>query len=159
MTDDPKPLSTSDDRPRFFSTLNGWIAGLTGLILAVAALFTAWDKLFPDAPGAPTLVSSNAASPAPTAAPKADDSDPSKYTGEGGVTMDWDFDTARWVLTDNGAKYYYDNVTSPDDTQVLAYDKDNRAYLRWPIKGGMAEERKDDKTGWEPYLKLNPPTD
>ncbi len=157
MADEPKPAPPSDDRPRFFRTLNGWIAGLTGVVLAFAGLFTACDKLFPDSPVKATTASNNAPAPTvATTAPKTDDSDPAKYTGEGGVTMDWDFDDARWILTDNGNKYYYDNITPPDDTEVLGYDKTNDAYLRWPLKGGLAQESKDDKKNWSDYVVLNP---
>jgi hypothetical protein len=142
----------ADERPPFFKSVNGWIAGLTGLVLALAALFTAFDRLFP---GQRTVaaVSSSAAT---AATPTADASAPSGYTGPGGVTMAWDSDETHWVLTDDGVQYYYEEVVSPDDAQVLAYDKTNHAYLRWPLKGGMAEESKDDKANWAPYLKLYP---
>jgi hypothetical protein len=155
MTDEPNPEPKPDNRPRFFSTLNGWMAGLTGLILAVAALFAAWDKLFPQHSAPPPASSTNVA---PVATIAADDSAPAKYFGDG-AKIEWDPDQTRWTLTDDSGTYYYDDVTSPDDTQVLGYDKTNGAYLRWPIKGGMAEESKDDKGSWTPYLKLSPAKD
>jgi len=158
MADEPKPGPGLDDRPPFFKTVNGWIAGLTGLVLAFAGLFTACDKLFPDEPKTVASTSNNTEAPAvtPLKTEKTDASAPSQYTGQNGVTMDWDFDETQWVLTDNDVKYYYEEVVSPDDTQVLGYDKTNQAYLRWPIKGGMAEESKNDKASWVPYLKLYP---
>ena len=57
MADEPRPAPGPDDRPPFFKTVNGWIAGLTGLVLAVAGLFTACDKLFPDDPRPPAASS------------------------------------------------------------------------------------------------------
>ena len=156
MADEPRPAPGPDDRPRFFKTVNGWIAGLTGLVLAVAGLFTACDKLFPDDPKPPAASSTNTAAPVAVVAVPKPDSVPTKYTGDGGVTMEWDFDQARWELTDNGVEYDYEEVVSPDDTRVLGYDKANSAYLRWPLKGGMAEESKDDKASWTSYINLTP---
>ena len=126
-------------------------------MLAFATLFTACEKLFPDDP-VPATASSSIAAPA-AAVPKADDSAPSKYAGNGGVTMEWNFDTAQWVLTDNGTEYDYDEVTSPDPTQILGYDKVNQAYLRWPLKGGLAQESKDNKANWSDYIELKPVAD
>ena len=158
MTDDPKLQSPGDDRPRPFKTLSGWVAGLTGLVLAIAGLFAAWDKLFPQHSAPPPASSNNVAPVATVATIAKDDSAPAKYFGDG-ARVEWDSNETRWTLTDDSGTYYYDDVTSPDDTQVLGYDKTNSAYLRWPIKGGMAEESKDDKASWTPYLKLSPAAD
>jgi hypothetical protein len=46
---------------------------------------------------------------------------------------------------------------SPVEDRVLAYDKTNDEYLRWPVKGGMSETSKDEAT-WTNWITLDPTT-
>ena len=158
MTDDPKPLSTLDDRPRVFSTVNGWIAGLTGLILALAALFTAWDKLFPDKPS-PTAASSNRAVDAPAVAVTPGDRPITSYTtGDGGTFR---LIEGMWVWTDKDANTYRYKEKSNDGVTTVAVlengsENGKDVYLRWPNAGGFALQSYDNQANWNQPVEIKP---
>ena len=71
--------------------------------------------------------------------------------------MEWVDD--KWVLTDADGTYEYEELVSMDDTRLLAFNRPNDSYLRWPVKGGMAEESTDEKETWKRYLELHPAAD
>ena len=59
------------------------------------------------------------------------------------------------MLTTSEGTYEYKEMLSPVEDRVLAYDKANDEYLRWPIKGGMSETSKDEAT-WTNWITLDP---
>lgn len=157
-----QPAETSDERPKIFKNINGWIAGVTGAVIALGGLATAVKQFMPDKKPATEQAASTAA-PAESAAPAAaadtsaeepDQGDPLVYEGDG-VKLEWTDE--EWLLTGKDGEYHYEDMYSPDDSKVLGYDKANNAYLRWPIKGGMSEEGSADKRTWTNYVELYPP--
>lgn len=71
-----------------------------------------------------------------------------------GVKLEWKGEE------DGDTRYHYDETYSPDENRYLAFGKANDTYLRWPIKGGMAEDGTADKHTWTNYIELyrpNPP--
>ena len=158
MDEQQPPKQDADGSPKFFKNINGWIAGVTGLVIALAGLATAYKQLFPQekAEAATAAAPAKAAQPAAatSAATAPDAGAPTVYEGDG-VKLEWTGD--EWLLTGKDGEYHYEDMYSPDETRVLAFDKTNSAYLRWPIKGGMSEEGSADKQSWKNYLNLDPP--
>jgi hypothetical protein len=157
-----QPADTSDERPKIFKNINGWIAGVTGAVIALGGLATAVKQFMPDKKPATEQVA-NTATPAKIPAPAAaadtsaeepDQGDPLVYEGDG-VKLEWTDE--EWLLTGKDGTYHYEDMYSPDDSKVLGYDKANNAYLRWPIKGGMSEEGSADKQTWTNYIEIFPP--
>lgn len=154
-----QPPAGDGGKPKIFQNVNGLIAGITGLLVALGGLAATWDKIFP---GKKEPVEQAAAAPAASAQPQAaaatasepEPGDPTLYEGDG-VKLEWSGN--EWLLTDDDTVYHYEEVFSPDETRILAYDKANNAYLRWPVKGGMAEEGSADKQLWSNYAEIYPP--
>jgi hypothetical protein len=158
MTDEPKLEPKPDDRPRFFSTLNGWVAGLTGLVLAFAGLFTAFDKLFPDKPSL-TAASSNRPVDAPAAAVAPVDRPITSYTTDEGSTLRRI--EGMWVWTDKDANTFRYKEESNDGVTTVAVLKEGGengkdVYLRWPNAGGMALQSYDDQANWNQPVEIKP---
>lgn len=145
----------SGSPPKFFSTMNGMIAGATGLIVALGGLLTAYTQFFDkDKTETATPAQANTAAPVAAAAiPSESEADaPLVYEGDD-ARMEWTDD--RWVLKTAEGRWEYADEYSKYEGYVLAYDKTNQAYMRWPIKGGMAEQRKDGE-GWGDWINLYP---
>ncbi len=152
-----QPAETSDGKPKFFKSANGMIAGATALLVAVGGLATTWDKIFGGDKPATEQQAASKAAPAQAAAdipvePAADL--PLVYEGD---DVKLEFAGDKWVLTDAEGRYNYEEMLSPDEDRLLAYSKPYDSYLRWPIKGGWAEESTDDKETWKRYAELYPP--
>jgi len=154
-----EPTQGSDERPKVFKNINGWIAGVTGAVIALGGLATAVKQFMPDKPATEQAASTEAAAedgqaqaavdvPAEPAADL-----PLVYEG-GDVKLEFAGD--RWVLTDQDGRYDYEELLSPDEDRLLAYSKPYDSYLRWPVKGGWAEESTDDKQTWKRYAELFP---
>jgi len=150
----------ADQAPPVLNNLKGWIAGLTGLVVAVAGLLGAYRQI---APAGKAEVATSASAPAAEpaaglaaasgAAATSEEDLPLLYEGE---DARMEFVDDKWVLTTTEATYEYEDMYSKYDGSVLAFDKSNNAYLRWPIKGGMAEESTDEKQTWVSYVELDP---
>lgn len=144
--------------PKFFTTVNGMLAGVTGLVIALGGLVTAYTQIFDkDKPKAEAPASTNAAEAAKPVAAAAIPSEPEAdapllYEGDD-AKMEWVDD--KWVLKTSEGRWEYVDEYSKYEGYVLAYDKTNSAYMRWPIKGGMAEQRKDGQ-GWDDWINLYP---
>ena len=141
---DQEPVRESseptDGKPKLFQNINGVIAGLTGLVVAVGGLLAAYNGLKPEK--------------------KATEDDlPGLYTGDkrdGTSTVKIEFDGSNWILTEGrNPPYTYAEIVTSDERLVKAYDKTTGYYLRWPVKGGLAEESQDDDD-YDPYADVMP---
>jgi hypothetical protein len=155
-----EPATGPDERPKIFKNVNAWIAGVTGAVIALGGLATAVKQFMPDKPAAVQAASSEA--PAEDAQPQAaadvpvqpNEDLPLIYEGDG-VKMEFAGD--KWILTDADGRYDYEEMLSPDEGRLLAFSKPYDSYIRWPVKGGWAEESTDDKQTWKRYAELYPP--
>lgn len=154
-----EPAQGSDEHPKVFKNINGWIAGVTGAVIALGGLATAVKQFMPDKPAAEQAAS--AAAPTEEGQPQAAADVPAEpaadlpllYEGE---DVKLEFAGEKWVLTDADGSYDYEELLSPDEDRLLAYSKPYDSYLRWPVKGGWAEESTDDKETWKRYAELYP---
>jgi hypothetical protein len=169
------PADASDERPKIFKNINGWIAGVTGAVIALGGLATAVKQFMPDKPATEQGAS---AAPADTATAELDNlplatpisvepgtlisaSDrPKIYTGdlyangkfEGGA-MSLKYDGENWILTAD-QRYIYEPLASSNRGQIRAYNKEYDSYLSWPVDGGEVEESTDNKVSWSDYAKV-----
>jgi hypothetical protein len=151
---------SSDGPQKFFKSMNGMIAGATALLIALGGLATTWDKIFGGKPAAQAAASTEA--PAKGGQPQAAADVPVQPAADlpllyEGDDVKLEFADDKWVLTDADGTYDYEELLSPDEDRVLAYSKPYDSYLRWPVKGGWAEESTDDKQSWKRYAELYPP--
>jgi hypothetical protein len=161
MDQEPQQPPSADGQPKLFRNIHGWIAGATGLVVALGGLAATWDRIFPAKPAEPQAAAASAeAAPQaePTEEPEAEPEagDPTLYKGElveGGkvVTIEWDGES--WVVTEgDNDPWSYDDTLSPDETRVMAVSNGN--YLRWPIAGGEVDES-EDKVKWKTYAHVD----
>jgi|GEM_PF-7000930 len=155
---DEQPDRGAQDAPPVLNNLKGWVVGLTGLVVAMAGLLGAYRQIVPASSAEPAAA---AAAPSETgkplaaadAAAAADEDLPLLYEGENAKL---EFVDDKWVLTTSEGTYDYEDMYSKYEGSVLAFDKLNNAYLRWPIKGGMGEDSTDEKQSWNSYVELYP---
>lgn len=142
----------------FLSTTKGLVTGLTSLVVAVTGLMVACDKLVPTEESAPVaaVAAGSAAKaadgPAAAASPE-EEGDPILYTGDK-LRMEWD--GKAWQLNSPDGAFTYEEMTSTVDNWVLAFDKSNDEYIRWPIAGGTMEYSRDDRQSWISYGEVAP---
>ncbi len=137
--------------PAFLSGAKGWITGLTSLAVAATAMAAAFGNLFGTKPDATpqAAVSTTAPAPQAAAAATAEEADlPTVYKGDK-LHIEWNGKT--WEMTSADGHFTYEEMLSPDDYMVLAYDKSETEYLRWPIEGGVVEYSADDRASWITY--------
>ena len=165
MDQDPTPTPpqpANDGKPGIFNKLNGTIAGITGLVIALGGLAATWDKFFPNRQAEAAVTSNQVAEAVPedetaTASAATEESepeagDPTSYSGkkvDGGkaVTIKWDGES--WILTEgDDDTWSYDDLTPKEDGNYEAVSNGN--YLRWPIAGGEVDESEDRKK-WTTY--------
>ena len=149
------PSQEGNSTPPIFKNLNGVIAGATGLVIAVGGLFTAYNAIRGDKKAEQPAVETPAQATEPVAAaalPAKDEDLPIYYEGDDAAL---EFTDNQWVLTTSEGTYEYKEMLSPIEDRVLAYDKANDEYLRWPIKGGMSETSKDE-VNWTNWITLDP---
>ena len=153
-----QPERGADDAPPVLTHLKGWLVGLTGLVVAVAGLLGAYRQIVPASKAEPSAIAAapaTAAEPVAVAGPSTAAEDlPMLYEGE---DIKLEFVDDKWVLTTAEGVWDHEDMYSKYEGSLLAFDKVNNAYLRWPIKGGMAEESTDDKQTWKSYAELYPP--
>lgn len=163
MSDDNEPVDAASDKPRFLSGLNGLIAGITSAVIAISALLAAVTNLFGNHPAEParvaateTTAADTAATPESTATP--DKEDPAHYVGTNsdGQPIEVNWDGKHWIYTDPETSYVYVDLTSADETMVLAYDREIDSYLRWPTDGGAIEESFKNELEFKPIGNLKP---
>lgn len=162
------PQQDSGERPQVFGNVNGWIAGVTGLVVALGGLFTAYDRMWGDQPAEPQAV---AATAPPASEPRAEPAAavpaaaaemparPKIYTGElfadgsfEGGAMSLRHDGENWILTAD-QRYVYEQLAASNSEQIRAYNRDYDSYLRWPASGGEVEE-KIGTAGWNSYARV-----
>jgi len=156
------PSEPSDGKPKFFQSVNGMIAGVTALLVALGGLATATKQFWGDKPAARQSV----AAPASGSAAAGQDQPaarPALYRGDlyadgafNGGSMKLEYDGRHWVLND-GTSYDYDEIVSDDKSRIMASNAEYQSTLRWPIKGGVVEEssslKRDD---WKTYATVKP---
>jgi len=166
-TPPPQDPAPAGGKPGFFQSVNGAIAGVTGLVVAIGGLAATWDRIFPSQP-----TEAVAASPANTttetvpadetaAIAGTEDSvpgqgDPTLFKGEhvaSGAALTIEWDGANWVLTEGKNQYSYDDLTSDDPSRYEAVS--SGSYLRWPIEGGEVDES-EDRVTWTTYGSVEP---
>ncbi len=163
MDQEPQQPTSADGQPKLFRSLHGWIAGATGLVVALGGLAATWDRIFPTKPAEPQAVAAPAetaqqAEPATEAATQAEPEagDPTSYRGElvdGGKVLTIDWDGENWIVTEgDNDPWSYDETLSPDEARVMAVSNGN--YLRWPIDGGEVDES-EDKLKWKTYGRVD----
>ena len=157
MEDQPQepPSQEANATPPIFKNLKVVIARITGLVIAVRGLFTAYSAIRGDKKAAEPAIEAPAKAAEPVAAaalPAKDEDLPTFYEGDDATL---EFTDNQWVLTTSEGIYEYKEMLSPNEDRVLAYDKANDEYLRWPIKGGMSETSKDEAT-WTNWITLDP---
>jgi len=165
-----QPAETSDERPKIFKNVNGWIAGVTGAVIALGGLATAVKQFMPDKPATEEAASTSPAEAdrptieteraARAEAPSQSVERPKIYTGElyadgkfEGGAMSLKHDGENWILTAD-QRYVYEPLASANKDQVRAYNADYASYLRWPADGGEVEESLNNKASWAPYAKV-----
>ena len=148
-----EPREASDDRPKVFRNINGWIGGITGVVLALAGLYSAIQQFWPDPsvkPAAEVPVDASAGAPTENeaAADAAADSTaeplPLSYQA---VDATFDKTGGMWVYTSGDEVTRYQQV-SREDGKTIVFDPMRKVYARWPNDGGMVQESADDQTTW-----------
>ena len=148
------------ESPPFFKRISSWVAGLTGIVLALAGLRAAYQQLSPSAPveqvaNAPdatteAAVDDTATSPAEPAA-----SLPLSYSG---VDLSLQYKNGMWVETSGDEVSRYEQL-SRDDKSTHAVDRARGLYLRWPNEGGMVEKSATNDDPWSDYYSIEVTTD
>ncbi len=165
-----QPKEDAEQRPGFFKSANGVIAGLTGLVVAVGGLVTAYREFIqkPRMEAAANAESANAEQGAETEADtstadaqSAEDEDPWSYTINTGGSLR--FQGGIWIETDaegNEARYWQESVENG-----FTYASNNGAgpkgedvFLRWQTAGGQAEKSFDRQKTWNDVYKVTPET-
>lgn len=168
MDQDPTPTPANDGKPGVFNKLNGTIAGITGLVIALGGLAATWDRIFPNKQAeaaVPTNQEAEAVPPDETASAEATEEEaepeadaPTRYTGTriksgNALKIEWDAKEEYWVVTDgDNDPWSYDDTTSKDPAKYTGVS--NGHYLRWPIDGGEVDES-DDREGWKTYGRVD----
>jgi len=157
--DDQPADDGGEGRPKIFKSLNGWIAGATGIVVALGGLTAAWHDIFPPkqqtaadeqpATNADETDTSQAANQQ-AAAPDAND-DPWAYSIDTGGSLR--YQGGRWIETDADGKVTSYDVESVQDNMTYARAAGKGPDgadidLRWPTKGGQAQKSTDGQVNW-----------
>lgn len=156
-----EPTASAAEAPPFFRRISGWVAGLTGVVLALAGLRAAYQQLSPSAPveqvananganSTEAAVDDTATSPVEPAAAR-----PISYTG---VNLSLEYKNGMWVETSGDEVSRYEQL-SRDDKSTHAVDRARGLYLRWPNEGGMVEKSATNDDPWTDYYSVEVATD
>jgi hypothetical protein len=165
-----QPTKASDDQPKFFKSMNGMIAGATGLVIALGGLATAYKTMTGDKPTAQQAAPSPPSEAAVEPKQQQSEQRPTLYKGDlyvengddgafNGGSMRLEREGVNWVLTAGDEKYEYSELESNDKSRIFASSNVYTSTLRWPVTGGEVEEStavKRDK--WHTYAKVEPAT-
>ena len=163
-----QPDETTDDQPKIFKSLTAWIGGVTGVIVALGGLASAFviftGHNSPQAEvrtngGAPVVQEEqNAISEELNAATQSaqEEQTISYQTDDGGTLSSVD---GLWVWTTNdGVKYRYKEVSNDSATTVAVLKGGGEdgadVYLRWPNAGGQALQSFDEQATWTDPVKF-----
>jgi len=153
------PSTESGGKSGFFQNINGVIAGVTGLLVALAGLAATWDRIFPDKKADQEVVAktdtvntaaADTATEADASAPS--DDDPWYFTTDNGGTIRWV--DGLWVEEDkDGNKTRYDHFSADTEYDVAFLagggPEGEDVYLRWPKSGGRAQKSFDRQESWQ----------
>ena len=163
-----QPDETTDDQPKIFKSLTAWIGGVTGVIVALGGLASAFG-IFSGRDTAQEEVRTNGGAPvvqeernaiseeANAATQSAQEEQPTSYkTDDGGTLSSVD---GLWVWTTNdGVKYRYKEVSNDSATTVAILNGGGEdgadVYLRWPNAGGQAFQSFDEQATWTDPVKF-----
>lgn len=157
MSDLPGPVEAAPEKRNLLSGATGWVGGLTALVIAFTGLLKACDEFLPaEEAKAPAEVAAAADTggtdaAAPDAAGEAEA--PALYEGDG-IKLEWTED--KWTLTDQQGTYDYEEMVDPVGQHLMAFNKAEDSYLRWPEPGGQLEESLDDKASWAAVGTVEP---
>ncbi|MEO8176952.1 MAG: hypothetical protein ABI626_09885 [Sphingomicrobium sp.] len=144
----------SGEPPKFFRSINGWIAGITGVVIALAGLYSAVQRFWPSTPvqavaqTPPADDSAGAADDDQAAADDgaaAEDQLPLSYKA---VDATFEKSGGMWVYASGDEVNRYQQV-SRDDGTTIVFDPMSKVYARWPKGGGMVEESDDNQAHWK----------
>ena len=159
------PSEPTDAKPKIFQNINGVIAGVTGLVIALGGLAAAtksmWDKdpeptevrgaeKLADASQQTGQAAANqAVETAPAEAPTNDD--PWNFTTDNGGTLRWV--NGFWVEVDQAGttvRYGHFEADARENVAMRAGAGPNGedVYLRWPKAGGRAQRSMDVQESW-----------
>ncbi len=162
------------EKPKFFQNINGVIAGVTGLVIALGGLAAAtkdlWSSKEVDQPVQTASTNSGAeqaqAQSLTSSATKPPVVRPTAYKGKlynkdseayDGATVLLTKDGARWVLTTGDTDWNYDEIVSPDQAVIVAKSTEYTSKMRWPVEGGvMKETTTSGADDWEYYADIKP---
>jgi hypothetical protein len=141
----------SGEPPKFFRSINGWIAGITGVVIALAGLYSAVQRFWPNTPVqavAQTPADDDAADgdQAATADDSAAAQEPLPLAYKA-VDATFEKSGGMWVYTGADEVTRYQEV-SRDDGMTIVFDPMRKVYARWPNGGGKVEESDDDQAHW-----------
>lgn len=168
MDQDPTPAPPpTEGKPGVFNKLNGTIAGITGLVIALGGLAATWDRIFPNkqaeaavpaqqAAEAEAVPVDETAAAATTEEAEPEAGAPTSYSGkkvDGGEALTIEWDGKNWILTEGDDSWTYDELTPENEANYEAVSNGN--YLRWPIAGGEVDESRNRKK-WETYGDVRP---
>lgn len=164
MAEDPQAAAAqrSDESPKLFKNMNGVIAGVTGLVVALGGLATAYKQFF-DKPAERQAAVTESQAPADRAAPAAGEEEPAEDPGFYDTDADGTlrFIDGLWVETaKDGTKYRYEEISN-DGTMTVAIDRGGGeegedVYLRWPNQGGQAQKSWDRQANWSDAFNVYP---
>ena len=163
-----QPDETTDDQPKIFKSLTAWIGGVTGVIVALGGLASAFgifsgrntpQEEMRTKGGAPVVQEEqNAISEDLNAATQSaqEEQTISYQTDDGGTLSSVD---GLWVWTTNdGVKYRYKEVSNDSATTVAVLKGGGEdgadVYLRWPNAGGQAFQSFDEQATWTDPVKF-----
>jgi hypothetical protein len=157
---DEKPGVSDEGSPKIFKSINGWIAGLTGTVIALGGLTAAYREFF-DKPSeaaveatAPTGNETEEAVPVDETAEAEAPALPEKYES-GSLTLEWD--GTDWVETSPEGKVTRFRQRSRDDEETYAVDPANDMVIRWRNAGGELQQSTDGEVSWSERYSVSLP--
>ena len=173
MAQEPAPPPPSGQPgPGFFQSVNGAIAGITGLVIALGSLAAAWNSFSAkeeeqqqvaggqeEAGNGAEAEASDTATEEEAATVKA-----AMYSGNlyadgeyGGDALTLEDKDDHWLLTvGEDDPVEYEEVKSPYADWVMAYDKEEEKYLLWPMVGGEMQKGNKKKENWSKFARVEP---
>ena len=165
---DEQPDEIADDEPKIFKNLTAWIGGVSGVVVAVGGLASAFGIFTGHnsprgevraASGAPVVQEEhNAISEDSNATTQsAPEEEQTSYKTDAGDTLTPVDGLWLWTTKD-GEKYRYKEVSN-DSVTTVAVSKGVGAdgadvYLRWPNAGGQAFQSFDEQATWRDPVKF-----
>lgn len=153
--DEPRPAPDAEAAPpKFMKTIQGWLIGLSGIVVTVVGLRAAVLQLMPDKDPPATEVAQVAAEPVTTeeeSSPEtatdaaAEEPLPLNYEIPGGTLA---FNGHAWIESNAEGSSTFKEVSRGTDGMTVAFDEDRNMYLRWPDQGGKVEWSLPDPLDW-----------